>query len=204
MGKHLSIAFALVGIAAGTARAESVDPSPTPPSTDPVPTAPGTGPFQKGTLGLGFPVTLLSNVGGGLVLGEPVPTINLLKFLSDKAAIDLIFGLNLHKTTQATGTPPVSEDVTIFGFALGAGYRMYKHKETLHTFIEPSLTLNWVDVSNSNQLSILLAGNFGVERTITDWMSFAGAIGVGLNLANEFKDIKLATQATLSVNLYWK
>ena len=46
--------------------------------------------FAKGTLGLSFPITLLSNIGSVSSRTEAVPTIDLLYFLSDKDAIDLI------------------------------------------------------------------------------------------------------------------
>lgn len=163
-------------------------------------------PFAKGTLGLSLPVTLLSNITSAVSLtAERVPTVNVLYFLSDKAAVELIGGINVHKTRQYNqATPPMPEDVTIFGFAVGAGYRIYTHRNKVATFIEPQLLMSWDNTSDSATLSFEALGAFGVEAMLTDWCSLSGAIGGGVSLGNKAKDIQLATTANLAANLYWK
>jgi len=199
MVKHSLLSISILAAAAPVAHAQTPD-TPAPAA------APAGDPYQKGTIGFAFPVTLLSNLGSAiLVNAEPVPTIDILYFLDNKAAVDLIAGLNLHKEQIASNAiPPTTVDQTVFGFAIGAGYRMFKHAGTLHTFLEPEVVLTWPDTGSSDSLVLRVAGLFGVERTLTDWMSLSGAIGAGLNAGNSFKDIQLATVADLGVNLYWK
>ncbi len=163
-------------------------------------------PFTKGTLGLSFSMTLLSNLSSAVSLtSEQVPTVDVLYFLSETAAIDIVAGLNLHKTQEYDlSTPPMAKDVTRFGFAVGAGYRMYKHRDHVATFIEPRLVLDWSHASDSATLAIEGLGLFGVEAMLASWCSVSGAIGAGVNLTNKFKDIQLATTGLLAANLYWK
>lgn len=213
MLKHTMLALTLLAVTTGVAAAQGTDiggtvggPTTTPEVTPPpaTTTAPSGDAFAKGTLGISVPFFSVQNLTG-LATVEPVPTIDLVYFLSDKAALDLIAGINLHKEQTTNGAvPPMTVDTTIFGFAIGAGYRMYTTKGALHTFIEPSLVLDWPDSSASSTLALRLGGVFGVERMIADWVSFSGTIGGGLSFANSFKDIQLATQAGLAVNLYWK
>ena len=192
----ITLALALAGSAA-LAQTPASEPSPPPASSDA---------FGKGTLGLAFPVTLLSNLQGAIVGGEQVPTIDLIYFLNGKTALDLIVGINLHKEQVVDNSiPPMTTDQTIFGFAAGIGYRMYRkpHGPVL-MFIEPQAVLTWDDTSNSDLVDILALGQLGVERMLVDWLSISGAVGAGVDFANKFKDIQLATTANLSVNLYWK
>src|SRR5207245_1017140 len=171
-GPMLKQAIVIVMLAAGTARAQTPEPTPTPATGDA---------YAKGTLGLVFPLTILSNLGGAKVLGETPPTIDILYFTDDKTAFDLIVGVNLHKEQIVSGAPPMATDTTVFGFTIGAGYRMYKHKDKLHTFIEPQVVLEVPDTSDVGQfLSLQINGLFGVERSIADWVSVGGAIGGGL------------------------
>ena len=202
MVKHSLLSISILAAAAQVAHAQAPD-QPAPPAT---PSAPAGDPYQKGTIGFSFPVTLLSNLGSAIfVNAEPVPTIDILYFLDSKAAVDLIAGLNLHKEQIASNAiPPTTIDQTVFGFAIGAGYRMFKHAGSLHTFMEPEVVLTWPDTGSTDSLVLRVAGLFGVERTLTDWMSLSGAIGAGVNAGNSFKDIQLATVAELGVNLYWK
>lgn len=192
-----AIAIVIV-LTAGVAQAQTPEPIPTP-----MPAGGGDA-YAKGTLGLSFPLTILSS-GGPRILGEAPPTIDLLYFLSDKAAFDLLVGVNLHKTEIVSGSPPIATDTTIFGFTVGAGYRMYTHKDKLHTYLEPQLILSVPDTGAADVTFFAgLNGLFGVERSLADWVSVGGAVGAGLGATNKFKDIQVSTQATLAVNLYWK
>jgi hypothetical protein len=162
--------------------------------------------YQKGTLGFSLPITLLSNitsiVGG---VAEPVPTVDVVYFLSPKAAVDLIVGINVHHYEMVTNAiPPATETTTVFGFALGLGYRLYTHKGKLHSYLEPSGVLDWADTSNSAAFGLRLGAAFGAERELADWMSLSGSIGAGLDLQNKFKDIQLTPTANLAANFYWK
>jgi hypothetical protein len=160
--------------------------------------------FHKGTLGFAFPFTLLSNIAGSVTgTVERVPTIDVVYFLSDKAAVDVIVGLNFHRE-QILDAMGNGVDTNLFGFALGAGYRMYSSKNNLRSFIEPAVVLNWADTSNSAAFGINAGASVGVERNLTPWFSISGAIGASLNFANSFKDIQLATSANLAANLYWR
>jgi hypothetical protein len=163
-------------------------------------------PFTKGTLGVSFQMTLLSNISSAVSLtAERVPKIDLLYFLSSTAAVDLVAGFNFHKTQVYNGaTPPMAVDRTSTGFAAGAGYRMYKHRDHVATFIEPELVLEWTDVSNSATLTVNALGVFGVEAMLSSWCSLSGSVGGGLAAGNKFKDIQIATNANLAANLYWK
>ncbi len=159
--------------------------------------------FHKGTLGFAFPFTLLSNVAGSVTgVVERVPTVDLVYFLSDKAAVDVVVGLNFHRE-QVVDAMGNGVDTNLFGFALGAGYRMYSSKNNLRSFIEPQVVLNWADTSNSATFGIDLGAALGLERNLTPWFSISGAVGGALNFANSFKDIQLATSANLAANLYW-
>jgi hypothetical protein len=212
MFKKSMLAITLLGATTGVAAAQGTDlggdvtpppvvaPNPTPMT----PAGSAGGFYEKGTLGISVPFLSFSNIFG-LAVGEPVPTVDIVYFLNDKAALDLIAGINLHKEQVSAGAPPVTSDQTTFGFAVGVGYRMYKHHSSkVHSFIEPQLVLDWPDSSSGDALQLRLAGNFGLEAALTDWFSFSGTVGVGLNFANSFKDIQLATQSSLAANFYWK
>jgi hypothetical protein len=158
--------------------------------------------YQSGTLGFSIPFTVIGAASGGAA-GEPVPTVDIVYFLDDKAALDLIVGLNLHRrhTVAAMGA---ASDSTLIGAAAGLGYRMYSSKNGLRSYLEPQAVIRWPDTSSTDALSVNVGGSFGLERNLTPWFSVSGAIGVTLNLASTFKDIQLATAATLAANLYWR
>lgn len=200
-----TIAFigALVSGTATVAHAQEVDMG-TPGAPAPAP-APGGADeaYHKGTLGFSLPFTLISNVAGSVTgVGEKVPTVDVVYFLNDKAAVDLIAGLNFHRK-QTTDATMNSVDTNLFGFAIGGGYRMYSSKNNLRSFIEPSLVLSWPDTSNSGTFTINAGGAFGLERNLTPWFSISGALGGSLNFMNSFKDIQIASNANLAANLYW-
>jgi len=179
------------------------------PDAAPAPVAAATpaGPFQKGTLGFSFSITLLQNIAKSVSLtAEGIPTVDVLYFLDDKTAIDIVGGINIHKKiVYDNSTPPVGMSTTIFGFAIGAGYRMYKHRnERLHTFLEPALTFNWDNTSDSSTIKLQALGELGAEAMFTDWASLSGWIGLGFAVANKFEDIQFATQVNLAANLYWR
>jgi hypothetical protein len=160
--------------------------------------------FHKGTLGFAFPITLLSNVVGGVLdPGQHIQTIDLVYFLSDKAAIDVIAGVNFHRQQADDGMGNVIDN-NLFGFAVGAGYRAYSAKHALRSFIEPSVVLAWPDTAASETFTIDVALQFGLERSVTSWFSVSGAVGAGLDFTNSLKDIQLATQVNLAANLYWR
>ena len=168
--------------------------------------APGGGPWQKGTLGISLPITLISNLSSVVSLtAEHVPTINGLYFLDEKTAIDVTAGILVHKFRYYDNSmPPVAHDTTNFGFAVGAGYRMYKHSEKIHTYLEPDVVLAWANTSDTSALDLSGLFVFGLEAMFTDWSSFSGSVGGGVTANGKFNDIKVATQANLAVNLYWK
>ena len=206
-----SIAIILMMTAAAHAQGEEVDMTAgtTPVATAPVPVAgvnSSGAPFAKGTLGLSFSWTLLSNLTSAVSLtAERVPTVNVLYFLSEKAAVDIVAGFNIHKTqVYNNATPPMASDETRVGFAVGAGYRMYTHRDRVATFLEPLVVLDWTNVNDSAALDINAIGQFGVEAMLNGWCSLSGAIGAGVSLTNKVKDIQLATTANLAANLYWK
>ena len=163
-------------------------------------------PFTKGMLGLSFPVTLLSNITSAVSLtGERVPTIDLLYFTSEKTALDIVLGLNVHKTViYNSATPPMPSDATYVGFAAGVGYRMYKHRNRVATFFEPQVVLEWTNLQDSATFGVNAYGLFGAEVMLADWASLSGAIGPGASVGNKFDDLQLATTAELAANLYWK
>jgi hypothetical protein len=167
----------------------------------------GDDPFQKGTIGLSFPFTLLSNVAGsveGLAVAEPIPTVNVLYFMSDKAAVDLIGGINLHDEQTVDATTMMTTSTTVFGFSLGAGYRMYKHDGKMHSFVEPSVALFMGDTSRSQTFGLRGGFQYGLERLLTDWMSLSGAIGGAIIATNKFDDIQLVPTANLAATFYFK
>lgn len=188
---------------------DDAKPAPTPAAPEAVSVpgvAPGGGPWQKGTLGVSFPLTLLSNITSAVSLtAERVPTIDGLYFLNDKVALDLVVGLLVHKSRfYDNAMPPVAHDQTNFGFAVGLGYRMYKHTNKFHTFFEPQAVLAWANVSDKATLELSGLAVIGAEAMFTEWSSLAGAVGGGVTANGTFDDIKLATTANLAVNLYWK
>lgn len=198
-----TIAFiGALGIGSATAaQAQEVDMG-----TPPAPTAAPAGAdqaFHKGTLGFTFPFTLVTNVAGSVLgTGEKVPTVDIVYFLSDKAAVDVIVGLNFHRKQTIDATMMVT-DTNLFGFAAGAGYRMYSSKNNLRSFLEPQLVLNWADTADTATFAVNAGAAMGLERNVTPWFSISGAVGGSLNFTNSFKDIQLATSANLAANLYW-
>lgn len=158
--------------------------------------------YQSGTLGFAIPFTVIGAATGGAA-GEPVPTVDIVYFLDDKAALDLIVGLNLHRR-HTVGAMGMAADSTLIGAAAGLGYRMYSSKNGLRSYLEPQAVIRWPDTSSTDALSVNVGGSFGLERNLTPWFSVSGAIGVTLNFASTFKDIQLATAATLAANLYWR
>jgi hypothetical protein len=202
MFKNSLIAIALWS---ATAAAQGTEPAAAPAATPaPMPgVTSGTDAFQKATLGVTFGLSS----EGRTTLGEPVPTIGLMYFLSDKAALRLTAGLNLHKEQIVNNaTPPMASDTTVFGFALGAGYRMYKPVKVgrVHPYLEPEARLAWPDTAQSSTVLVGLGAQFGVECLMGDWFSLSGGIGGDLNFTNSFKDIQLASVGRLAANLYWR
>jgi hypothetical protein len=170
-----------------------------------MPATAGTDAFQKGTLGVTFALDLGSELGP-TTLGERVPTIGFAYFLDDKSALRLTAGLNIHKEQVTNNaTPPMTSDTTVVGFALGAGYRMYKPVRVgkVHPYIEPAVTLAWPDTSQSATVLFGAGAQFGVECQLADWFSLSGGLGGALDFTNSFKDIRFATASTLAANLYW-
>jgi len=163
-------------------------------------------PFAKGMLGLSFPVTLLSNITSAVSLtGERVPTVDILYFTGADAALDVVLGLNVHKrVVYNSATPPMASELTFVGFAAGVGYRMYKHRNKVATYIEPQAVLEWTNLKDSATFSLSGLGLFGVEVMLAEWAAVSGAVGAGVEVGNKFDDIQLATTASLAVNLYWK
>src|SRR5437868_5881932 len=82
----------------GAARAQTPEAAPA--------AMPAGDPFQKGTLGFGFPITLLTNIVAPAPGLELIPTVNVLYFLDNKAAVNLIGGFNLHKRQVPDGGTP--------------------------------------------------------------------------------------------------
>ena len=207
MFKKSLIAIALCA-ASATAGAQGTETTPAPAVTPaPMPgVTSGTDAFQKATLGVTFGLNLSSELGPA-TLGETVPTIGLMYFLSDKAAVRLTAGLNVHKEQIVNNaTPPMATDTTLFGFALGAGYRMYKPVKVgrVHPYLEPEARLLWPDTSQTSTVLVGVGGQFGVECLLGDWFSLSGGIGADLDFTNSFKDIHFATAGRLAANLYWR
>jgi hypothetical protein len=158
--------------------------------------------YHDGTLGFSIPFTVIAGaIGAGA--GEPVPTVDVVYFLDDKTALDLIVGLNFHRKQVAAAMGGAATAANLLGFAAGLGYRMYSVKKSLRSFIEPQAVISWPDTSSTATLGVNLGASFGLERNLTPWFSVSGAIGVALNLTNSFKDIQFATTANLAANLYW-
>jgi len=201
--------FFAIALASATAAAQGTEPAAPAAAPAPAPmpgVSSGTDAFQKGTLGLTFGLDLGSELAPSSATGERVPTIGIMYFLSDKAALRLTAGLNLHKEeTVNNATPPVAMDTTVFGFALGAGYRMYKPVKVgrVHPYLEPEARLVWPDTSQSSTVLLGIGAQFGVECELADWFSLSGGIGGDLDFTNSFKDIHLATAGRLAANLYW-
>lgn len=173
----------------------------------PTPAAPdmkeaGTGPaiFKHGTLGLGF--TVPTSAAG-------YQTIDVVWFADATTAYDLIGGVNFAQTPDTTmGMPPVTvPGTTLFGFAAGFGYRMYKHHSAkIHTFLEPSAVLSDGNVKQFGDTIGLGVGlHLGAEAMFTDWFSISGQVGVELDLTQKFKQINFNTARNgLFANFYWE
>jgi hypothetical protein len=193
----------VIALCSATAAAQGTEaPAPAP---APMPTTGGDA-FQKGTLGITFALNLSAELGS-TTLGESVPTIGIMYFLSEKAALRLTAGINVHKEQVVNNaTPPMSSDTTVVGFALGAGYRMYKPVKVgrVHPYLEPEVNLAWPDTSQSAALLFGIGGQFGVEAQLADWFTLSGGIGADLDFQNSFKDIRFATAGRFAANLYWK
>lgn len=186
---------------------QEIDMSPPTPAPEPAAAPAATGDdaaFHKGTVGFSFPFTLVSNIAGSVQGGAgAVPTIDFVYFLNDKAALDLIGGINFHHF-EAAAADGTTSDENVFGFAAGLGYRKYSSKNNLRGYVEPAVVLVWPNTSNSDSFTVDLGLSLGVERNVTPWFSVSGAIGARADFADSFKDIQLKTDASLAANLYWK
>src|SRR4051812_45011817 len=92
--RTIALIGALVTATATAAHAQETDMGTPPPAAAGGPDEA----FHKGTLGFAFPFTLLNNIAGSIVgTVERVPTVDIVYFLSDKAAVDVIVGLNFHR-----------------------------------------------------------------------------------------------------------
>jgi len=194
----------LIAAVTATAQAQGTETPAPAPAPAPMP-ATGGDAFQKGTMGVTFALDLTSALGN-VSLGEPVPTIGFAYFLSENAAVRLNAGLNVHKEQVTNNaTPPMTSDTTVVGFAVGAGYRMYKPVKVgkVHPYLEPAATIAWPDTSQSATFLLGVGAQFGVECQLADWFSLSGGLGAALDFTNSFKDIRFATASTLSANLYW-
>jgi hypothetical protein len=174
--------------------------------------ATGSGPaiFKHGTMGLSFPVLGFTLDLGGLAGATTTPVVhpvNILYFMDSANALDLIAGVNLAVTpdhTDAAGNPVAG--ATTFGFAVGAGYRMYKHHSArIHTFLEPRALIGVNDVSSfADVLTLSIGANLGAECMFTDWFSVLGTIGASADFSDKFKSINVGTlTGGLMANFYW-
>jgi hypothetical protein len=158
--------------------------------------------YHHGTLGFSIPFAAVSDGAGG-VAAEPVSTVDIVYFLDDKSALDLIVGINVHRKHAAAAMGGTS-DSTLIGAAAGLGYRMYSASNGLRSYLEPQAVISWPDTSSTDSLGVNLGGAMGLERNVTPWFSVSGEVGVALNFASKFQDIRLATAARLAANLYWQ
>lgn len=173
----------------------------------------GAGPeiFKHGTMGLSFPVAAFSfDLGAfGGTATPTVHTVNLLYFNDNATAYDLILGVNLAVTQDHTdpNNPMVTiPGATTFGFAVGAGYRMYKHHSgKIHTFLEPRALIGVNDVANiGDVLTLSVGANMGAECMFTDWFSVSGTVGASADFSDKFKTINVGTlTGGLLANFYW-
>jgi len=116
--------------------------------------------FHDGTLGFSIPFTVIAGAVGGAG-GEPVPTVDIVYFLDDKTALDLIVGLNFHRKQVAAVMGGAATDVNLLGMAAGLGYRMYSVKKSLRSFLEPQVMVSWPDTSSTATLGVNLGASFG-------------------------------------------
>jgi hypothetical protein len=190
-------------LATSVARAQGTDTA----AGAPIQPSVGGDPYQKGAKGLELPLTLLTNVAhelGGLSLAEPIPTVDLLYFLSDKAALDVLAGFNLHYQQTIDPMTMMTTSTTVFGFAVGLGYRMYKHDGKLHSYVEPRGRIFMGDVSRSQTFGLGGGVVFGLERNLTDWVALSGSAGADVRATNSFKDVQVVPAVDLSAIFYWK
>jgi hypothetical protein len=177
------------------------------PASAPIEPSVGGDPYQKGAKGLEFPLTLLTNLThelSSLSMAEPIPTIGLLYFASDKAALDVLVGFNLHYQETIDPTTMMPTSTTVFGFAAGLGYRMYKHDGKLHTYLEPRGRLFWGDVNRTPTFGFGGGAVFGLERSLADWVALSGSVGGDVRVTNKFKDVQVVPSIDLSAIFYWK
>jgi len=207
MLKRINLVFLLLAATPAVSHAQTPDTTPpaTPPTTPEPPMAAG-GAFQKGTLGFELPIA----TDEGLVLldtgsADQLTVVDILYFLNDKTALDLIAGINLHyEQVVSMSVPPTTASQTVFGFELGLGYRLYTHKGIVHSYIEPTVKLGMTDSSVSESFFLNGGLQLGAERFLNDWLSLSGAFGAAVNFTDSFKDIRLGPTATLAANFYWK
>jgi hypothetical protein len=157
--------------------------------------------FHDGTLGFSIPFTVIG-AAVGAATGEPPPTVDIVYFLGDTSALDIIVGLNFHRK-HAVDVMGNGTDANLIGAAFGLGYRMYSTKNNLRSFIEPQAVISWGDVQSTSALIVNLGASLGLERNVTPWFSVSAQVGATLDFGNSFKDIQLATSARLAANLYW-
>jgi hypothetical protein len=199
MSKNTVLAMLLVTTASAVAHAqdgsEGMGGSPPPPP----PTSAGD--RKGGDIGVGAAVVQTSGLS---VYGDPAPVIDLLYYLDKGSAIDIIAGINFrrHQVTNPMPPPPTT-DTTQFGFALGVGYRLYKSKASTHVYLEPKVALAFPD-ANSNLGAVFRAAlDFGVEQSLGSSFSIGGAIGPAFVFGNSFKDIQIASSASLFAIYYF-
>ncbi|HVH43967.1 MAG TPA: hypothetical protein VM925_16560 [Labilithrix sp.] len=135
----------------------------------------------------------------GLFPSGGLPTVGGAYFLKDDASLRLDLGLDINK-------PGSGRDV-LWGFSVEGGYRMYLDKfGRFSPFIQPGLFFSKAAANGNFGRLMAIQANFGVggEFFITNNFSVSAQTGLGLRLANELKEIRLATGTTgIFVNWYW-
>lgn len=135
----------------------------------------------------------------GIFPSGGLPTLGGSYGLKDNASLRLDFGLDINKPGQG-------QDV-LWGFSIEAGYRLYLDKfGRFSPFVQPGIF--FAKAAQNGDFGKLMAiqvnGGVGGEFFITNNFSASAQTGVGLRLANEFKEIRFSTGTTgLFVNWYW-
>jgi hypothetical protein len=152
------------------------------------------------------------DTGGGddytMGIGTTWPTggdgghANFLWKLGGENWLDLSIGVDLTKLPDPLD--PMADAEVVFGFELGAGYRMYKPmKGRIRPFLEPFLVFGAADVSNfADVMQLTVGAMMGFDYQLMDQFTLGAGIGAAAAFQNKFKEFDIGL-FTASINATW-
>ncbi len=129
---------------------------------------------------------------------NPIPSINLSRFISEKVSLRLDFGMSLDVPRQGDAA---------FGAAIDFGYRTTRFQVgSVKGFTQPSLVVGKENRGNGFKDDFYLGLHYriGSEYYFNPYLAFGAVAGLALDFANGFENFRMGTSTTaLFVTWYW-